>query len=780
MIHWLIRKNAAALSRGFSAALLASAAALALPACRLPAQGADALGRSRAAGASPQAAESPRDPSVLTLERIFASDEFHGESRGPFVWSARTAAHFTLEAPGDGGPGRDIVRIDCVSGAKEVVVSAKALTPPGAVQPLAIESFAFSGDEGKVLIYTNSARVWRRNTRGDYWALDLATRALAKLGGDAAPSTLMFAKSSPDGARVAYVRENNLYVQDLRDLEITALTTDGARTRINGTSDWVNEEELDIRDAYRWSPDGKSIAFWQFDTTGVREFALIDNAQGLYPKVTTFPYPKVGERNSATRLGVVGVGGGEVVWLDVPGDPGEHYLPQMEWTPDGSALLVQQLNRLQNENRVMLADPRTGATRLVFTETDPAWLENENPVVWLDEGRAFLWLSERDGWRHAYAAGLDGKRFDLLTKGEFDVIDVEAVDTEGGWLYFAASPENPVERYLYRVRLQGGTPERLSPVGKAGWHTYDCASDAKWAVHTYSTFTTPPVVELIRLAGHEVVRGLADNRALKEKLATLRTPASELLRVDIGNGLLLDAWCLKPPDFDPAREYPLLVYVYGEPHGQTVRNAWQGQTGLWHRMLAQKGYLVASVDNRGTMTPRGRAWRKCVYRQIGILASQEQAAAVRALLAKWPFADPTRVGVWGWSGGGSMSLNAIFRYPELYRTAMAVAPNADQLLYDTIYQERYMGLPGDNAEGYREGSPITYAKNLVGNLLVVHGTGDDNGHFQGTEKLMNELIANGKHFTVMPYPARSHSLSEGRSTTLHFYGLLTRYLEEHL
>jgi dipeptidyl-peptidase-4 len=288
------------------------------------------------------------------------------------------------------------------------------------------------------------------------------------------------------------------------------------------------------------------------------------------------------------------------------------------------------------------------------------------------------------------------------------------------------------------------------------------------------------VVTLIRLADHRVVRVLSDNAKLREKLTQLEQPVCEFFRVEIGDGLQLDAWGLKPPGLDPARKIPLMLHVYGEPHGQTVRDAWQGSRGLWHWMLAQQGYLVASVDNRGTMSPRGRAWRKCVYRQIGIIAPEEQAAATRALLQRWSFADPQRVGIWGWSGGGSMSLNALFRYPDLYHTAIAVAPNADQLLYDTIYQERYMGLPADNAENYRLGSPITHASQLKGNLLLVHGTGDDNGHFQGTEKLMNELIAHNKRFTVMPYPARSHAINEGRNTVPHFYSLMTDYLHEHL
>jgi dipeptidyl-peptidase-4 len=398
----------------------------------------------------------------------------------------------------------------------------------------------------------------------------------------------------------------------------------------------------------------------------------------------------------------------------------------------------------------------------------------------VNKGRELLWLSERDGWRHAYLAGVDGKRCPPVTQGKFDVIQVEAVDDAGGWLYYAASPENATQRYLYRTRLAGGTPERLSPSDQPGWHTYDISPDKHWAVHTYSTFTIPPVVELIRLPEHKLVRVLTDNKKLREKITVLQKPSAEFLRVDIGENRLLDAWCLRPPGMDPAARYPLLFHVYGEPHGQTVRDAWPGQRGLWHWMLAQQGYLVASVDNRGTMVPRGREWRKIVHRQIGILASQEQAAAVRVLLQRWPYADPGRVGIWGWSGGGSMSLNAIFRYPDLYKTAIAVAPNASQLLYDTIYQERYMGLPKDNSVGYRDGSPLTHADRLRGNLLLVHGTGDDNCHYQGTEKLMNELIARGKHFNVMPYPNRSHSISEGTNTVPHFYGLLTRYLNENL
>ena len=761
---------------------------------------ANAKPRAEVAGGSETAAVAAADPGpLLTLDRIFNSGEFTEEKPANLTWSKLSGSYFTLETPAvvadaeapankDANKdatakkpdGRDLVRVDAASGKRDIVVPAAAFIPAGATQPLSIDGFEFSSDESKLLVFTNSQRVWRRNTRGDYLLLDVATRELKRLGGDAESATMMFAKFSPDGTRIAYVCKNNLYVQDLKDLRVTELTNDGSRHLINGTADWVNEEELDIRDGFLWSPDGKSIAFWQFDTTGVAEFHLVDNTSGTHSKTISFAYPKVGGQNSAARIGVLPAGGGVVRWLDVPGDPRDHYLARMDWTPDGRQIILQQFNRLQNRNLVMLADPKAGATHTILTETDEAWLENENPVRWLNDGQKFLWLSERDGWRHAYVATTDGQSLTPVTPGEFDLLKVEAVDEKHGHLYFTASPDNATQSYLYRTTLGGGPSTRLTPSDQPGWHTYNISPNAEWAFHTYSTFSTPPVVDLIRLSDHSVVRSVVTNKKLCDALAKLTLPQTEFLRLDIGDNVQLDAWTIKPPQIVPDKKYPLLIYVYGEPHGQTVRDAWQGPRGLWHLMLAQQGCMVASVDNRGTMSPRGRAWRKCVYRQIGILASHEQAAAVRVLLQRHPFVDAHRVGVWGWSGGGSMSLNAIFRYPDLYQTAIAIAPVADELLYDTIYQERYMGLPTDNAEGYRNGSPLTHAAQLKGNLLLIHGTGDDNCHYQGTEKLMNELIAHNKPFSIMPYPGRSHSISEGRNTNRHLFSLMTSYLQSQL
>jgi len=711
------------------------------------------------------------DPAVLTVDRIFNSGEFEAERPPALRWRKQGPAFVALEAT---KRGQELLSIDPASKKTDILVPDHWLIPAGENRPLSVEGYELSHDGARMLIYTNSKRVWRTNARGDYWVLDLSTRQIKKLGGDNPPSTTQFATFSPDGKHVAYVHKNNLYVQDLLEFRVTPLTRNGSDTLINGTFDWVYEEELSLRNGFRWSPDSRSIAYWQLDCDGVKEFHITNSGDGPYAKLITIRYPKTGEKNSAARIGVVGIGGGDTTWLDIPGDPREHYLAKMEWA--GDRIVVQQFNRLQNTNNVLRADPKSGKAEKWFAETDAAWVENNNDFRWIGYKEKLVWLSERDGWRHIY---LIGEKPTQLTKGAFDVTHIDAIDEKGGWIYFQASPDNPTQRYLFRVSLKGGSIERITPTHQPGTHTYSISADAHWAVHTYSTFTRPPITELIHLPDHKVVKTLADNAILKKKLDTLRLGPSEFFRVNIDPETALDGWCIKPPSFDSAKKYPVLFHVYGEPAGQTVLDRWDSRRFLWHNMLAQQGYLVMSVDNRGTPAPRGRAWRKSIYRQVGILASADQAAAVRALLKERPYMDPARIAIWGWSGGGSMSLNAIFRYPDLYQTAMAVAPVPNQRHYDTIYQERYMGLPANNVEGYRKGSPIHFANQLKGNLLIVHGTGDDNCHYLGVETLIDELVTHNKQFTMLAYPNRSHGINEGRNTTRHLFESLTRYLRTH-
>ncbi len=723
--------------------------------------------------------EKKPDP-LLSIERIFVDKEFASEDFGPVQWMSDGSSFTVLESSPTVKDAKEIALYGA-GGRRSVLVPASALIPPGQNKPLKVEGYQFSSDGRRLLIFTNTQRVWRRNTRGDYWVFDLASKTLRKLGGGLEPTSLQFAKFSPDGGRVAFLSKNDLYVETLASGAPKRLTADGSETVHNGTGDWVYEEEFGLRDGFRWSPDGRRLAFWQIDSTAVKDFYLIDNTDSLYPKLTAIKYPKAGETNPACRMGIVAAAGGEVVWVKVPGDPSDSYIPWMDWAAGSDEVILQHLNRLQNVDEVVLARADTGITRTVFTDRDPAWLDVVEDIVWTGKGRYFTWLSERDGWRHAYLLARDGSGLRLLTPGAYDVQRFAALDEKEGYLYYSASPENPTQSYLFRVRLDGkGNGERISPVSMPGTHAYEISPSGRWAIHTYSRLDVPPRVDLVSLPRHAVVRTLAENRALRDRFAAIKHSPAEFFRVDIGQGVELDGWVLKPPDFDPSKRYPLLFVVYGEPAGQTVLDRWGGNRFLWHLMLTQQGYLVASIDNRGTPAARGREWRKCIYRQVGILASADQAAAARALIKKWPFLDPERIGIWGWSGGGSMTLNAIFRYPDLYRTGLAVAFVSNQRYYDSIYQERYMGLPKDNEEGYRQGSPITFAKNLRGNLLLVHGTGDDNVHYQNCEALINELIKQNKRFTVMPYPNRSHGIFEGENTTRNLYELLTRYLNNNL
>jgi len=629
------------------------------------------------------AGEAP-DRSLLTNERIFDSRDFTGQSVA-VRWAKDSSGYLTLESSRDAAGGRDIVLHDVPTGETKVLVSATRLVPPGESAPLAIDDYAFSDDQSLLLIYTNSKRVWRANTRGDYWVLDRTSHELRKLGGDATPASLMFAKLSPTARHAAYVRENNLYVEDLVTRQITALTATADRHVISGTFDWVYEEELGLRDGWAWSPDGSAIAYWQLDTTGVPEFTLVNNTEGLYPKLTRFAYPKVGQQNSACRVGVIAASGGETRWLDVPGDPRDHYIARLAWTPDSQHVLLQQLNRRQNTNRVWKADRQTGQAIEVLTERDDAWVDVDDEFHWLDEGRRFTWISDRDGWRHVYLAAAAGGEVKLATPGEYDVTQLLYVDQRSQCLYFQASPENPTQRYLYRIKLDGTGLERVTPADQHGWHDYQISPDGSSAIHQSSTADSPPVFELIDLPQHATRRVLVDNADLRNQYGELKKKPVEFFRVEIEPGVALDAWCLVPPDLDPSKKYPVLVYVYGEPAGQTVVDRWGGRSWLWHLMLAQRGYVVLSFDNRGTPAPRGRDWRKAMFRKIGILGPADQAVALEKVLAARPYLDPQRVGIWGWSGGGSTSLHAIFKYPRLYQAAMAVAPVPNRRYYDTIY-----------------------------------------------------------------------------------------------
>jgi dipeptidyl-peptidase-4 len=744
---------------------------------------------------APPAAARPGD----MIDRIFAAREFSPRALPEPQWLDGGASYLLVEPAAAESDQMNVVRFDSATGKKrDVLITPAQLTPKGAPAPLAIEDLVWSSDGQRVLIFTNTRRVWRTNSRGDYWLLDRRTGQLKKIGGDAPEATLMYAKFSPDATSVAYVRQNDIYVEDLATGATTRLTQDGSDLVVNGGSDWVTEEELDLHDCYAWSPDGARIAFWQFDMHGVGSFPLMyylgnDRSivthvpypqTGPYPVVVNVPYPLAGTTNSAVRAGVVAANGSEsVVWLQLPGDPREHYVARMQWA-DARTVLVQQLNRLQNTERYLLADAGAGSVREMWVNHDAAFitvgfggLPEARP---LRGGAEFLVTSEKDGWMHAYRVARDGRET-LITRGDMDAVSISGVDEQNGWLYFIASPENTTQRCLYRAPLDGhANPERVTPRTFAGSNAYTISSDGRYAFHRFSSFDDPGIRELVRLPDHSLVTVVDDSAALKEKIATLVKPPVEYFKANAGDGVTVDGYMLKPPDFSPTKRYPVLVYVYGEPAGQTVEDRWGGPVTLYHRYLASLGYLVVSFDNAGTPAPRGRAWRKAVYGAVGVLSSRQQAEALSWLGTNRSYVDLDRVAVWGWSGGGTNTLNLMFRSPDLYKIGMSVAPLPDQRLYDSIYQERYMGLPTTNADGYKQSSAINFAEGLKGDLLIVHGSGDDNVHYQGSELLVNRLIELGKPFDFITYPDRTHAIAEGPGTTPHLYHLLTRYLTTHL
>ena len=715
---------------------------------------------------------------ALNLEDIVAGNIIQTKGIGSMTWLKDGERYSCLENNKQTG-GMDIVAYRAKDNSREVIIPSSLLTDKSTGKPIPVRSISWSADNEKVLIYNNTQRVWRYDTRGDYWVLNLKDGALRQLGKGMPESSMMFAKFSPDGTRVAYVSNNNIYVEDIDSGKITQLTKDGSDTIVNGTFDWVYEEEFSCRDGFRWSPDGKHIAYWQSDTKGTGVFDIINNVDSIYAKVIHFPYPKAGTTNSAVKVGYVSSTGGNTTWIAIPGDPRNNYLPRMEFIPGSDELFIQQLNRPQNTNKVWIAKISDNSLNNIFTDTDAAWLDTNDNIQWLKDNRYFTWESECSGWRHLYRISRDGKEIQPITKGDFDYISPVGTDLQKGWVYFIASPDNFTQRYLYRAKAFGnGEVERVSPMEQSGQHRYNMSPTGKWAIHTYSNASTPSVIDMVSFPKHQSVRMLEDNAQAKDQYAALGLNPKEFIKVKSGN-LTLDAWMIKPVDFDASKKYPVIIEVYGEPASATVQDVW-GNGDLWQQYMANQGYIVVSIENRGANTPRGREWRKCIYGEVGTFSSEDQSRGILDMARQHPFIDASRIGITGWSGGGSQTLNCMFRYPKVFHTGIAIAFVADQRLYDTIYQERYMNTPQNNPEGYHKGSPITYAEGLEGNLLLIHGTGDDNVHYQNCEMLVNKLIKNGKMFTQISYPMRSHSINEREGTTLHLRKTMAKYWLEHL
>ena len=682
----------------------------------------------------------------------------------------------------------DLVKTDLKTYAETILVKKEHFIPAGKTTPLSFNIYNFSADNTKLLIYTNTAKVWRYNTRGDYWVLDIPSNKLIQLGRGRPSQSLMFAKLSPDAKKAAYVSEHNIYVEDITTHQITQLTKDGTRKYINGTFDWAYEEEFFCRDGFRWSPDSKQLAYWQIDARKVKDYLMINNTDSIYPFIKPVEYPIAGEAPSPFKIGVVNITTAKTKWMNISTDPVlQSYVPRMEWAANNNELIIQHLNRKQNKSDIELCNVVTGNTNKIYTEQDSAWIDilplwdedySNGGWDWLNNGKEFLWASEKDGWRHLYRISRDGKKETLITIGNFDVIDISAINEGTGYIYFFASPENATQKYLYRTKLDGtGQPERISPSNQSGTHNYNVSPSGGFALHSFSNYYTPTNTEWVSLPNHTYLAGSNAN----DTVAKANKAASniEFFKIKTEEGIEMDAWMQKPTQFDASKKYPVVFFVYTEPWGQEVKD----QFGITRNAnyigdMAKDGYIYISIDNRGTPVPKGRAWRKSVYRKIGLVNIHDQAMAAKEIL-KWNFVDTSRIAVWGWSGGGAATLNLMFQYPDIYKTGIAVAAVGNELAYDNIYQERYMGLPQENKQDFINGSPITYVKNFRGNLLYIHGTGDDNVHYNNAEMLLNEMIKYNKQFQFMIYPNRTHSIREGEGTRKHLSTLYTEYLKKN-
>ena len=686
------------------------------------------------------------------------------------VWNESETGYFTIKD-------NNIVLVSTRGKEDKVILSSSQ------VNNLEIESFSFSQSKNKILIFTQSVKVWRYNTRGDYWVYDFKKNEIQKLGRNMSSSSLMFAKFSPNERFVAYVSKEksesgirnsstsvNIYLESLDDRTIKKLTSsNGTKKLINGTFDWVYEEEFGCRDGVSFNEAGTRIAFWQIDANQVRDFYMINNTDSIYSYTIPVEYPKVGEDLTPARIGVINLTNEEITWMKIPGEQNKFYLPRMTWMPGRNDLMIQQLNRKQNHSKIYIANANNGSTELLMEEKDDAWVDLRSSwpyqvqAGWkfINNGKEFLYTTEKDGWSHIYRFDITNKTEYLVTKGNYDVVKPLAYDEKNENVYFIASPENPTERYLYKTSAKGdGKLIRVTPDVLEGSHNYQISTKAKYAFHSFSNYFTRPMQAIVSLPNHKFIN---ENQNMIEKydLEKKKDHPLEFFEITTVDDVTMEGWIVKPKNLDKNKKYPVLFYFYSEPAGQTGVNRYgAGNNGLYDGNLGEDGYVYVTFDGRGTPSPKGRAWRKAIYRNIGRINVRDMAMGAKAVFEKYEFIDTSRVAVHGWSGGGTATLNCLFQYPEIFHTGIAVAAVANQLTYDNIYQERYMGDPKESYQDYVDGSPIKYAKNLEGNLLYIHGTGDDNVHYQNAEMLANELIKHKKIFYMLSYPNRSHGIRE--------------------
>lgn len=709
-----------------------------------------------------------QDKKQITFRQIF-NGIFTTESVRNVNWM-RDGRYYTALVATEGD--LELRKYNIVTGEYELIVKSSELVSEDREHPLIIQDYQFSADETKVLIKTDVERIWRRSTRENYYVYDLEEESLQKL--TVSDKKQQYAQLSPKGDKAAFVIDNNLYWVNLETREETRITDDGEFNKIiNGAADWVYEEEFGFAKAWFWSPDGSKIAFYRFDESRVKQFFMTDWGS-LYPDQTRFKYPKAGEKNSIVNIGVYHLDTGKTVWMDT-GEKTDRYIPRVNWTRNSDILAIRRMNRLQNRQDLMLADVNSGETNIVKTETSDAWIDVNNDLTFLENGKQFIYVSEEDGFNHIYLYDMEGNLIRQVTDGEWEVTNFLGYDEDNEVIYYMSTEVSPLERHLYRVGIDGNNKTRMTDDN--GWYSVNMSRDFNYYIETYSGPSAPPVYTLYRADGSEI-RVLEENGELNRNVNEYNFPSKEFMKIKLPQARL-NAYMLKPHDFDPEKKYPVLVYVYGGPGSQTVtRQFSSGQRAMWHNYLTTRGYIIFSVDNRGTGA-RGRDFEKQVYKKLGQFEVTDQIDAVKYLAENYDFVDPERIGIWGWSYGGYMSSMVLAEGNDLFSMGMAVAPVTHWKFYDTIYTERFMQTPEMNPEGYKKGAPLNKVEKIKGNYLLVHGTGDDNVHFQNSVEMINELVEHNIQFETMYYPDRNHGIYGG-NTRRHLYKMLTDFVIENL
>ena len=699
----------------------------------------------------------------VSLENIWAENTFSQKSVASVNWMKSGGFYTALEAS-------NIVKNSITTGEKvETLFDAKQILLGEKL--LSVDDYSLSADEQKILIQTDFQSIYRRSFKAEYYVYDLKTKALSQLSQGGKQS---YASFSPDGSKIAFVRDNNLFIKDLSANSETAITTTGKFNElIHGSTDWVYEEEFSFAQAFFWANDGQKIAFYSFNEASVKEY----NMQlwgNLYPEDYKFKYPKAGEANATITISVYDVANRATTKMDI-GSETDIYIPRINWTQDANTLSIRRMNRLQNKLEILHANAKDGSTKVILTESSPSYvdLDNNDNLMYLSNGKSFITSSEMSGFKHLYQYDLSGKLLRQITTGNWEVADFYGIDEKNKRLFFTSTEASPMERQLYCIGLDGKGKKKMSDL--QGWNTANFSPDFQYYMVYHSSAATPTHVSLYK--DEKQLKVLEQNTVLKQKMNDFNISNKEFFSFKTSQGIDLNGWMIKPLNFDATKKYPVLMFVYGGPGSQTVKNQWDGRDFFWDQVLASKGYIVVSIDNRGTGA-RGEAFKKLTYAQLGKIEVEDQIEGAKYLKAQ-NYIDPERVGIWGWSYGGYMTSLCMTVGADYFKTGVAVAPVTTWRYYDSIYTERYLKTPQLNPSGYDDNSPITHAKKLKGNFLLIHGTGDDNVHYQNSIDFINALVKANKQFQSFNYPNRNHGIYGG-NTRLHLYKMMTNFIEKNL